>query len=64
MLISEPTKRIFNKDIAISLINKGFNVVDVEIHKKNPKWLIFHFADTLSLREEFTEITNQIKSSK
>lgn len=64
MVVMERTKRIFNRDIAGELVDKGFKVVKLEPHKDNPNWLIYHFVDEESLRKEFTAITNRIKLNK
>ena len=58
------TKRIFNRDIAMVLVNKGFTILKIETHKDNSKWLVYHFADTVELRDAFTTITNIIKNQK
>lgn len=64
MMVMDRTKRIFNRDIAAELVNKGFRVVKLETHKDNPNWLIYHFIDEEALRKEFTAITNRIKANK
>lgn len=64
MMNTVTTKRIFNKTIALYLLNKGFEIINVETHKDNPQWLIFHFHDTADFRREFTKLTNEIKMNK
>ena len=63
-MVMERTKRIFNRDIAMALVYKGFKVIKTQIHKDNPNWIIYHFIDTEELRKEFTAITNMIKNNR
>jgi hypothetical protein len=58
------TKRIFNRDIAMGLVSKGFKVIGTEPHKDNPNWIIFHFNYSKELQDAFTIITNEIRVSK
>ena len=51
------TFKVFTKKIAISLRERGFDIVAVEVNKKKPQFDVYIFKDTESFREVFTELS-------
>jgi len=50
---------IFMQRIANELESKGFNVVKMATNKKNPKYMVYYFEDTVELREALRSILNK-----
>ena len=53
-------KPIFKKDLALSLVRLGNELVDVTTNSRNPKYLIFYFKDTDKLKKDI-ELLNSSK---
>lgn len=52
-------KKIFSKKVAYELIQKGFNIVDMETNLKH-KWLkVFVFEESQELLQELTKISKK-----
>ena len=47
---------IFMPDVAAKLIRKGFSVVKTEPNKKNPKYTVYFFENSLNFQLALQEI--------
>ena len=57
-------KRIFNKTIAETLINRGCPIHSIEKHTENENWMIFRFIDNKKFRYELQNLTQEIRKIK
>jgi len=57
------TKRIFDKNLAQALLDKGCKLIKMENHREIANWLIFHFADTSYFRTQLNLITAEIHTT-
>ena len=48
----ENNKPIFKKDLALSLVRLGNELMDVTTNSRNPKYLIFYFKCTDKLKKD------------
>ena len=55
------TKRIFDKNVAQTLMDRGCKVVRMENHKDIENWIIFHFLDDKHFRQQLSYITLDIR---
>ena len=53
-------KPIFKKDLALSLVRLGNELMDVTTNSRNPKYLIFYFKYTDKLKKDM-ELLNSYK---
>ena len=56
----ENNKPIFKKDLALSLVRLGNELMDVTTNSRNPKYLIFYFKSTDKLKKDM-ELLNSYK---
>ena len=47
---------IFSLRVVKLLINKGFNIIDIQRNKTNGKYLVFHFKDSNELRNVLEQL--------
>lgn len=57
-------KRIFNKKIAETLVNRGCVLHSIEKHIENESWMIFRFIDDDRFKYELQKLTKEIKVLK
>lgn len=54
-------KKIFTRQVAYQLIEKGFDLIDMEDNLKHKNLKVFIFEETNSLMQELTKITESNK---
>ena len=54
----ESNKPIFKKDLALSLVRLGNELMDVTTNSRNPKYLIFYFKNTDKLKKDIAILNN------
>ena len=52
-------KKIFNRRLALSLRNMGFNVIKTEPNFYKPEFDVYIFEDSMELQSALTEITQK-----
>lgn len=57
-------KRIFNKKIAETLVNRGCSIHSIEKHTENESWMIFRFIDDDKFKQELHQLTQEIRRIK
>lgn len=53
-------KKIFTKKIALQLIKKGYDLIDMETNLKHKNLKVYVFKKTDSLMQELTNITREL----
>ena len=53
--------KVFKRDIALKLRDRGFEIMDAYSNKKNPNYTVFCFIDSKELREAFEKINREGK---
>ena len=53
-------KKIFTKKVAMRLINKGFDLIDMETNLKHKNLKVYVFKRTDELMQELTNITREL----
>lgn len=57
-------KRIFDKKMAETLVNRGCQIDCLERHKTNPNWIIFRFINDDKFQQELSKLLSELKQIK
>ena len=52
---------IFNMRIANELEKQGFKVIKMDINRKNPRYMVYYFEDSVLLREAIRPLITRKK---
>ena len=56
--VSNETKRIYTKSVALELRKRGFKIIGTEPNINKPEFDVYIFEDTQRFKEALTDITN------
>ena len=52
---------IFNIRVANELEKQGFKVIKMDVNRKNPRYMVYYFEDSVALREAIRPLINRKK---